>query len=314
MPDLADLADEYLDHVAATRGPHTARLRRTVLARIFVPWATGEGVTDLDAVTPALLDRFSRRLQDQPGPKGNALSATSVHTYARELNLFLGWAAQHAGGDGTLRAEAPPLRQRLLEVLSREEIDQLEAAAQVPRDKLIIRLLADTGMRVGELLNLRPCDMRREQGRCYLQIRGKTGGRMVGVEPALFRRLRAYADGGRGGAAGELDPLFVALHGGHGRSLAHGAARRPLTRSGVAQMLSVCAHLAGLHKPVGPHLLRHSYATDYLRQTHDPVTLAKILGHSSLAMIHEVYLHLDAGGRHDAMLEYLRRTRTKPGA
>ncbi|HXL62447.1 MAG TPA: hypothetical protein VN959_17545, partial [Mycobacterium sp.] len=48
----------------------------------------------------------------------------------------------------------PRLPQRVIEVLSRKEIDHLEPVAPTERDKLIIRLLAYTGIRVGELCGL----------------------------------------------------------------------------------------------------------------------------------------------------------------
>jgi integrase len=304
---LADLVDEYLDDLEPRVGTHTLALRASVLKRIFLPWAAREGPADLDELDGRAAGRFSLRLQREPGPSGKPLSPTSVQTYCRELNIFLRWAGEHAGGDATVRAEAPPLRRRTLELLTREEIAALEAAADAPRDKLIVRLLADTGIRVGELLNLRPADFVREQGRCFVRVRGKTGGRVVGIESALYRRVRAYADGGRPGQGGDATPLFVAVpHSGR-------RAGSPLTPNGVGQVLRELRHRAGLRKRVYPHLLRHSYATDFYRATKDAVGLKAILGHKSLAMIERVYVHLAADDVHDAMVGYLKGRRKAAG-
>jgi len=46
-----------------------------------------------------------------------------------------------------------------VDVLSREEIDRLEDSARTERDKLIVRILADTGIRVVELIKLRTTDL-----------------------------------------------------------------------------------------------------------------------------------------------------------
>ena len=80
----------------------------------------------------------------------------------------------------------------------------LEEAATIARDKLIVRLLADTGMRLGELIILRDRDVYQEGGKSYLNIYGKTGGRKVGIDAAVYYRVRAYLQGGRyGEPAGE---------------------------------------------------------------------------------------------------------------
>src|SRR5207244_1613799 len=78
-----------------------------------------------------------------------------------------------------------------LDVLTRDEIERLEDAAPTERDKLIIRLLADTGIRVGELCGLRPEDIVRSQDRrTFLKVRGKgSKERLVPLAPPLVRRL-----------------------------------------------------------------------------------------------------------------------------
>ena len=67
-------------------------------------------------------------------------------------------AALAPGRGGELKAKAaaqvPSRPKRVLDGLSREEMQALEDAAKSERDKLIIRLMADTGMRVSELLGL----------------------------------------------------------------------------------------------------------------------------------------------------------------
>jgi len=68
------------------------------------------------------------------------------------------------------------LPRRVLDVLSRDEIDRLEVAANAERDKVIVRLLADTGIRASELLGLRSGDVL-EQGRDrFLRLLGASQG------------------------------------------------------------------------------------------------------------------------------------------
>src|SRR5215472_1805497 len=299
--ELADLIDEYLDQVKTTSAPATHYQYSYVLRQCFMGWAAAEGISQLAQVDRSVLDRWSRYLQTEPGKKGKPYSPVTVQSYVTALNLWLGWLARHAGGDKDLRAGAPRPRRRTLVILTREDIEAMEKAAKYPRDQLIVRLLADTGIRVGELINLRVCDLVREQGRCYLHVRGKTGGRPVGIEPALHRRIRAYIEGGRGGGGGEEAPLFLELR----------RPAEPLTVRGIQQVIKYLAQAAGIRKRVYPHLFRHSYATAFLNTTHDPITLARVLGHGSLAMIQNVYAHLAAEPVHDAMLRHLQAARKR---
>ena len=87
----------------------------------------------------------------------------------------------------------------------------MEDAAESERDKLIVRILADTGLRVGELLGLTPDDMIQQGRHRYLKVVGKgSRERLVPVAPALFTRLRRYVARGRPQDASS-DRIFVTL-------------------------------------------------------------------------------------------------------
>ena len=65
--------------------------------------------------------------------------------------------------------------------------------------------------------------------------------------------------------------------------------RQPLTESGAGQVVRIAAQNAGITKRVYPHLLRHSYATQWLRNGGNVISLQRVLGHSDLSMITGVY-------------------------
>ncbi len=120
---------------------------------------------------------------------------------------------------------------RLLDVLSREEIGRLEDAARMERDELIVRVLADAGLRVTELTGLRTTDLIERDRRVCRRVRGK-GDRQrdVPVMPQLGRRLRRHVERGRPRGT-TSDRVFLGLR--RGRSGDH----EPLTRSGVDQLI-----------------------------------------------------------------------------
>lgn len=77
---------------------------------------------------------------------------------------------------------------------------------------------------------------------------------------------------------------------------------KPLTPRTVANWIQKRGLKAEIHKPVHPHMFRHSYATHLLRENTDLRHLQELLGHSSLAST-QVYAHLDR----DKLLQNLER-------
>ncbi len=102
------------------------------------------------------------------------------------------------GRQGRRRSKAAQAPQRVIEILSRDEVQRIEDRADSERDKLIVRLLADTGVRVGELVKVRQRDLVDRDRNLFLLVRSKGDReRLVPLSPALARRLRRYADRSR---------------------------------------------------------------------------------------------------------------------
>ncbi len=296
---LETLIDDYLAHCRA-RGlsPSTVNQSyRYPLQGILLPFCARERIDDVSGLTARKLDLLSTELLDHGGRIGAPLSKHSVHSYSRAINHFLTWANRE-GEQVSAKAQLPRLPKRLVDVLSREDVQRMEDTARSERDKLIVRLLADAGLRVGELLGLRTSDLVEQNRNYYLHIRGKAStDRMVPV-PRLYRRIRIFAERGRPRDASS-DRIFIS----HRRR--PGGQYQALTTSGVDQMLRHLAVEAGITKRVYPHLLRHSFATWQLTRGMNPIQLAQILGHSSLAMIQHVYSHLSPGDAYEAMVRTL---------
>jgi integrase/recombinase XerD len=271
---------------------------RFSLRDIFAPWCAANEISDVSQLTQRVLDRFTSHLYDKGGRTGAPLSRHTSHTYIRHVRQFLNWAEKVGEETTSAKPQLPSLPRRVLDVLTRQEIDQIEGAASAERDKLIIRILADSGLRVGELCGLRLEDITRHERGALLKVRGKGNKeRLVPVRPELARRIERFAKYRPVDATG--DRLFVSIR--RGRAGTYD----PLTPSGVGQLLGSLAHRAGLTKRVHPHLLRHSFATEALRRGMNPIQLAQILGHSGLRMIDSVYSHLNTTDAYDAMMRML---------
>jgi integrase/recombinase XerD len=299
------IRDYLQEKRAGGASPKTIRIYGDALEGVLVPFAAQQGVTELSGVTSWLLNDLNVGLLDGSASRtGRPLSKATVHSYMRAINTFLAWAKEH-GEKVNARAQLPSMRRRVLDTLSRDDVTRMEDCAATERDKLIVRVLADTGMRLSELLGLTTSDIRTEGGRNLLKIRGKGDReRLVPITPTLARRLCKLADKSRSESASER--VFVGL-----RRSSDSGDYAPLTQSGVQQMISELGYAAGMTRRVHPHLFRHSMATDFLRRGGNPLLLQQILGHTSLAMITATYSHLTISDAHAELMRILTSEQTR---
>jgi site-specific recombinase XerD len=303
---LEGLIEDYLAHCLSE-----GRKRNTVenaygypLRHVFLPWCQRAGVTDPSQLSRRTVERYQGQLLEEGGARG-PLSAATVHSYVRVVNQLLEWARHPESGveagvpDG--KVKLPKLGRPVKDILSREEIERLEDVATAERDKLIIRMLGDTGVRVGELVKLRTDDLVTRERKNFLHVRGKGDlDRLVPViDPALWRRLQRFIRGRPVDAAG--DRLFLGLK----RRVGH-EELMPLTESGVQQMIRTTAQTAGLRKRVHPHLFRYSAATWMRTRGVDPLTTARVMGWTSLRMLQRIYDQASPEDDFQAMASLLR--------
>ena len=260
---LSRLIEDYLaDCRARGLSPKTIKDAYAYpLQHVLLPWCERNNILDVAELDNRTLNRLTSELLEQGG-KRKQLSRFTVDTYVRNVNLFLSWCRRE-GLVGQVRAQTPKLPRRVLDVLSREEINRLEETARSERDKVIIRLLADTGIRAGELIGLRDGDLVENGRDRYVRVHGKGAkDRLVPVQPQLYRRLQRLARGRPTHARD--DRIFLSL------TQRAGGGYEPLTISGLQQGIRILGERAGLEKRVHPHLLRHSFATAMLNRGMDP--------------------------------------------
>lgn len=294
---LSRLVSDYLAHCRA-RGlsPKTDVAYRAALQTVLLPWCVEEGIERVKQLNDRAVDRLSSDLLTRTSSRGAPLSHASVHTYLRGVRQFLTWA-QREGEPVAAKPQLPKLPKLHKDVLTAREVDALEAGAPSERDKIIIRILGDCGLREGELVRLRVGDVLRPDNRGQLHVRGKgSRERRVPVMPRLLRRIERYVEGRPQGA--RSDQIFLSLRRGPLGEY------EPLTESGIRQLI----HDAGLRiefrHAVNPHLLRHSWMTEMLRQGMDPIQLS-IVGGASVKVIMDHYQHLNEDDAYVSMTNAL---------
>ncbi len=294
---LTELTADYLGSCEA-RGlmPKNLKQYRYSLAAVFLPWCEAEGITTLSDLDRRTLDRFTTMLLSHRTSSNQPLSRDSVCTYIRPIRLMLTWASRE-GEVVTAKPQLPRRERRIRDVLSRDEIDQLERAAATERDQLIIRIFGDCGLRLEELTRLQAGDIVRGGRQAHLKVLGKRDRvRDVPLAPPLLRRLDGFLR--RRPDERTADAMFLSL-----RLTAYGE-YEPLTSGGVYQVVKDAVVKAKITKRVYPHLLRHSWMTEMLRRGMNPVQLSIIAG-ASPEVIASCYTHLTRDDAYEAMMRAL---------
>lgn len=188
-----------------------------------------------------------------------------------------------ADGDPTRDIEAAKLPMRLpqwvrpatMDAVLDEPLDEGDSTAV--RDRLVIAMLYETGIRRAELIGLRDSDV--DNVRRELKVTGKRDKqRIVPYGPelaAMIERWRAA----RGPVAGGDEPFLVTASG------------KPLYPSLVWHIVHDSLRQAGASGQVSPHVLRHSYASALLSDGAGLQSVKELLGHQSLAAT-QVYTHV----------------------
>jgi integrase/recombinase XerD len=206
----------------------------------------------------------------------------------------LGGSRRRGGQGATATRREKPIR----DVLSRAEVDALERAAPNERDKLIIRLFADCGLRLDEMTRLQTTDIVRSARQAHLRVLGKRGRvRDVPIPPSLLRRLDRFIQSRPVERTSEA--MFLTQRRRNG-------VYDPLTRMGVYQVVKFAFQRARLGKRIYPHLLRHSWMTEMLRGGMNPIQLSIIAG-ASPEVIAAHYTHLNKEDAYEAMIRALSR-------
>jgi integrase/recombinase XerD len=270
------------------------------LYAIFLPWCRDEGIETLAQLDRRAIDRFSATLYARRKEDGEPLSRYSIHAYIRPVRQLLSWAAE-VGEEVIAKPQLPRRERPLRDVLTREEVDLLESALPSERDRLIIRIFADCGLRLDELTKLEPKDIVRSGRMAYLRVLGKRSRvRDVPLMPMLLRRLERHIE--RRPVDRTEDRIFLA------RKRAVSGGYEPLTESGVYKVVRDAIERARIPKRVFPHLLRHTWMTEMLRSGMNPIQLSLIAG-ASPDVIAQCYTHLTKDDAYEAMMSVLSRSR-----
>ena len=284
----------FTDRLMAQRqaSPHTIASYRDTFCLLlrFIQQQAGKApsslsLQDMDVPTiGAFLDHLEQERGNSPRSRNVRLAA--VHAFFR-------YVALHAPDHSALAQRVlaiPPKRygRTMIEFLTRQEIEALLNAPDQAtwigrRDRTLLLLAVQTGLRVSELIALRCQDVALGHGANVRCLGKGRKSRCTPLRKEVVKALREWLRERRGEPS---DPLFPSQRGAEFSrdSVEH------IVRKHTATAAQHCSSLQ--HKRVSPHVLRHSAAMDLLQHGVDSAVIALWLGHESVETT-QIYLHAD---------------------
>jgi len=253
LQDWIDLFLEYLQ-VECGYSRHTHAAYRRDLDR-FHALSGGR-------ITAETVRRFGAQLASRN------LAPSTVARHQASLRSFLKFLLH----EGLIREDLrrhlamPKLPGTLPHPLSPQDTKALLDLSELSaRDRALLELMYAAGFRASEVIGLRTEDVNLEVG--YVRCRGKGGKeRVVPIGVHAVQSLRQYAP--------RSDRLF------------------PITRETLWRVVRRAGRRAGLKDPIHPHTIRHSFATDLVRNGADLRYVQEMLGHSKITTT-QIYTHVD---------------------
>jgi integrase/recombinase XerC len=255
QPDLAEAFDDFLLACKVRRlAPRTVE---------FYQRTAGAFVRSVGPLSPKDVKPSHVRAH-LAEVEGRGVSAATVAMHSAGLQSLMTFLASEGYRPDRLKVPRPRVEVRLKRILSEAELRLLVRAGRKTREQALLLVLADSGIRRGEAVNLDWGDVDLEQG--LLTIRtSKTGRpRMAVIGPAARRAVLAYR---REVEHHEAAPLFQNRAGGR------------LGAQGVRSVVERTAKRAGL-EGVTCHCLRRTAATLTLRRGWPLQLVSKLLGHT----------------------------------
>jgi len=274
--------DAYLSYLQLERG-----LSRTTLASyrqdlaLFEQFLKQRRIGALARVRTLHVREFLQSLRTTRSP------ATVARKLAAVKGLFKFLEAERTiATSPTAFIETPRLWRRLPTTLNLEEVERILNSVKAEglglRDLAMLELLYGAGLRVSELTALDVGQVNLEAG--FLRCFGKgSKERIVPLGRRAAEALVRYLNTERIHLVRrhpEVQAIFVNLRGGR------------LTRQRVWQVLRRYARAGSVNKPIGPHTLRHSFATHLLERGADLRTVQELLGHANISTTQR-YTHVD---------------------
>jgi len=287
MATLSKYIREFLEHLEVEKN----RSLLTIRNYDFYLTRFAEFIGDMRPEALSLEDvrRFRLWLHREHEGRAGELKKSTQNYHLTAIRSFLKYLAKRdvksLSPDKIELAKADARQVSFLEPDELKRIFEAPFKQDIPelaklRDVAILHLLFSTGLRVAEAAGLKQdqVNLKRDE----FTVRGKGDKlRVVFLSSEARSALHSYLS-----ARGDVSPYIFVRH-----DRAATSTMEPLTPRSIQRLVDGHARAAGITKRVTPHMLRHSFATDLLRNGADIRSVQGLLGHSSITTT-QIYTHV----------------------
>ncbi len=270
----------------------TIRTERAHVAP-FLAWCGERGITEPVEVTRTVLESYQRHVFHYRKKDGEPMSFTGQRDRLAPLRVWFRWMARnhHILHNPASELELPRMGVKLPKaILTAEEAERIMEQTEIAlhmgdplglRDRAILETFYSTGMRRGELANLKLWDL--DLDRATVNIREGKGkrDRFIPLGGRAAGWVRRYINEARPQLAGEPDERIVFLSN----------AGERLSLDYLTEMVRDYVERAKLEKHGSCHLFRHTMATLMLEGGADIRFIQAMLGHANLNTT-QIYTHV----------------------
>lgn len=253
----------------AQRSKRTQDLYWEAITR-FTRWlTTTDGPDDIEDVNATVMSLYFADLGEQ-------VNTTTVAIHFRHLRAFMNWLVteEDIAASPMRNLTEPKSDSAPVAVLDRDTLGKLLQACsgkdyESRRDLAIIRLFVDTGMRRGEMVNLRVADVDTTRG--VLLLRGKTGSRFSPIGDRAQLAINRYLYSRQKHSHASLDALWL-------------TGRGEMSAATLRWVIDNRCKKAGIPH-IHPHQFRHTFAHSWRMEGGSDGELMAIAGWSSPSML-----------------------------
>lgn len=304
MKKLQIHIDDFLRYLTIEKGssPLTTREYKRYLKE-FLNW-TNENYPDftIEKLDMPIIRAFRVYLSEKQNVRGGNLAKVTQNHYVICIRSFLKYLLKN---DISVmppdKIELPRTHSRSPKFLDNSQVEKLLAipntkTTQGMRDRAILELFFCTGLRVSELFRLDRDSV--NLTRLEFSIVGKgSKTRLVFISETAAKWISRYLDIRKDA----FKPLFIR----YSQGVDKNGEKMRLSVSSIERMVKSYIRLAGIPVDATPHTLRHTFASDLLRNGANLVQIQRMLGHSNIATT-QIYTHTTDGELREAHKKFHR--------
>lgn len=237
---------------------------------------------------PKLLNHHMKPTVDKP------VTATTVRTYSRHLKVFFRFLynEEYMKEDIMKRFKLIKAEQKTIIPLFLDEVNEIDKVYNTKtrsglRNLCVIHLMLDEGLRVGEVVRLRICDVYFDKNILFIRASKGNKERMITLVPTVKKLLYKYLILNRFITQTQIDNHYSYKE---DILLLQTKEPKAINHNVIKQLFSRLKKKVNIER-LKPHLLRHTFATSYVLGGGDISSLRLLLGHSDIKVT-EKYLHM----------------------